>query len=212
MGLVAGRIGAVRGDVVGIEILERGAGRAIDELVIELPDPDHLDQLVAEMSEVDGVDVEEIRLLAGDPNEPELDALAAAARIVETGASDRLGVLVAEGARLFDAQWALAVRAGQSTAEVSHGEPPAVAWLTAFLEGSRHLPGDADGGPDDVAWATMANHDLLVAVGRAHPVIRWRERRTLALLVRLADGLVDQDGALGASHAIDRSTARRHPA
>ena len=202
----------MRGDVVGIEILERGAGRAIDELIIELPDPDYLPQLIAEMGEVDGVDVEEIRPLAGEPHEPELDALATAARIVESDEHDRLGVLVAEAARLFDAQWALAVRTGQSTAAVSHGEPPAIAWLTAFLEGSRHLPGDTDGGPDDVAWATMAKQGVLIAVGRAHPVIRWRERRTLALLVRLADGLVAQDGALGASQAIDRSTARRHPA
>src|SRR5439155_291311 len=38
LGAVASRIGAVRGDLVGIDILERGAGRAIDELVIELPD------------------------------------------------------------------------------------------------------------------------------------------------------------------------------
>src|SRR5687767_13200202 len=38
LGQVASRIGAVRGDVVGIEILERGAGRAIDELVVRLPD------------------------------------------------------------------------------------------------------------------------------------------------------------------------------
>ena len=37
-GQVASRIGAVRGDVVGIDILERGGGRAIDELVVDLPD------------------------------------------------------------------------------------------------------------------------------------------------------------------------------
>ena len=33
-------IGAVRGDVLGIEILEQGAGRAIDELTVSLPDVD----------------------------------------------------------------------------------------------------------------------------------------------------------------------------
>ena len=35
LGQVASRIGAVRGEIVGIDILERGAGRAIDELVVE---------------------------------------------------------------------------------------------------------------------------------------------------------------------------------
>lgn len=39
LGQVASRIGAVRGDVVGIDILERGGGQAVDELVVELPDP-----------------------------------------------------------------------------------------------------------------------------------------------------------------------------
>ncbi|MTB02371.1 MAG: ACT domain-containing protein, partial [Actinobacteria bacterium] len=38
LGALASRIGAVGGDVTGIDILERGAGRAIDELVVELPD------------------------------------------------------------------------------------------------------------------------------------------------------------------------------
>src|SRR5690606_40701603 len=38
LGQVASRIGAVRGEIVGIDILERGAGRAVDELVVELPD------------------------------------------------------------------------------------------------------------------------------------------------------------------------------
>ena len=44
LGAVASRIGAVGGDVVAIDILERGAGRAIDELVVDfaeenLPQP-----------------------------------------------------------------------------------------------------------------------------------------------------------------------------
>jgi hypothetical protein len=38
LGAVASRIGAVGGDLVGIDILERGGGRVIDELVVELFD------------------------------------------------------------------------------------------------------------------------------------------------------------------------------
>ena len=38
LGAVASRIGAVKGDVVGIEILETGSGQAVDELVVRLPD------------------------------------------------------------------------------------------------------------------------------------------------------------------------------
>ena len=61
LGQVASRIGAVRGEIVGIEILERGGGRAIDELVVDLPEPGLEDLLVQEIQQVDGVDVEEIR-------------------------------------------------------------------------------------------------------------------------------------------------------
>ena len=56
LGALASRIGAVGGDVTGIEILERGAGRAIDELVVELPDESLVDLLVAEVHQVDGVE------------------------------------------------------------------------------------------------------------------------------------------------------------
>ena len=56
LGQVASRIGAVRGDVTGIDILERGAGRAIDELVVELPDDELLPLLIDEIGQVDGVE------------------------------------------------------------------------------------------------------------------------------------------------------------
>ena len=58
LGQVASRIGAVHGDVIGIEILEQGGGRAIDELVVALPDAGLIDLLVARSAQVDGVDVE----------------------------------------------------------------------------------------------------------------------------------------------------------
>ena len=61
LGAIASRIGAVRGDLIGIDILERGAGRAIDELVVELPDESLVPLLTRELSEVEGVDVEDIR-------------------------------------------------------------------------------------------------------------------------------------------------------
>ena len=74
LGQVASRIGAVRGDVIGIEILERGGGRAIDELVVALPDDGLIDLLVAEIAQVDGVDVEEVQPVDGDDHDPQLSA------------------------------------------------------------------------------------------------------------------------------------------
>ena len=38
LGAVAAEIGAADGNVIGLEVLERESGVAIDELVVELPD------------------------------------------------------------------------------------------------------------------------------------------------------------------------------
>ena len=68
LGQVASRIGGVRGDVVGIEILERGAGRAIDELVVRLPEDGLVDLLVRLYDPwegqilLDGVDIRDLSL------------------------------------------------------------------------------------------------------------------------------------------------------
>src|SRR3954454_20791146 len=83
LGQVATRIGAVRGDVVGIDILERGAGRAIDELVVELPDAGLVPLLINEVSQVEGVDVEEVHPMAAGLRDARLDALETAALLVE---------------------------------------------------------------------------------------------------------------------------------
>jgi ACT domain-containing protein len=61
LGLVASRIGAVGGDIVAINILDRDGGQAVDEFVIEIGG-DHLTELLRnEIHEVDGVSVLEIR-------------------------------------------------------------------------------------------------------------------------------------------------------
>ena len=89
LGAVASRIGAVRGDLVGIDILERGGGRAIDELLVDLPDDDLVPLLISEVAEVDGVDVEDVRPAADWLSDPRLDALETAAVLVEQHERDR---------------------------------------------------------------------------------------------------------------------------
>src|SRR3954462_11302377 len=83
LGQGASRIGAVRCDLVGIDILERGAGRAIDELAVELPEDRLVPLLVHEVGQVDGVDGEEVRTVEGPLPDPRLDALETAAALVE---------------------------------------------------------------------------------------------------------------------------------
>lgn len=67
LGQVASRIGAVGGDIVAIDILERAGGRAIDEFVVEM-DGDHLVELLrTEIHEVDGVEVEDVSRADPEP-------------------------------------------------------------------------------------------------------------------------------------------------
>ncbi len=68
LGLVASRIGAVGGDIVAINILERDGGNAVDEFVIEIGGHHLIELLQSEIHEVDGVTVLEIR--AADSTTP----------------------------------------------------------------------------------------------------------------------------------------------
>ena len=83
LGQVASRIGAVKGDVLDIEILETGRGRAVDELVVALPDAGLVDLMVSEVHAIDGVSVEHVRVTDGDHNDGGLLALALAAELAE---------------------------------------------------------------------------------------------------------------------------------
>jgi hypothetical protein len=188
LGQVASRIGAVRGDVVGIDILERGAGRAIDELTIELADESLLPLLVSEIGEVDGVDVEDVRP-AGELPDARLDALDAAAELVEARTSSALmSELVAWAHRSFEADWAAAVQVDDAVLLAVHGAPPTTAWVAAFVAGTRSSSALAKGdcGPDDCAWAILGGTPVAVVLGRKGRPFRSRERRQLGALARIA--------------------------
>jgi hypothetical protein len=191
LGAVASRIGAVRGDLVGVDILERGGGRAIDELVVELPDPSLLDLMISEVNEVDGVDVEDVRQVPGSPVDPRLDALETAAYLVErSDPSDLLNALVAHAARDFEADWAAVIDPAAPRPLNSVGAMPPDAWVFAFVKGARASIGGAAAGaasPADVAWADMSVASLVVVLGRDGRPFRTRERRQLSALARIAD-------------------------
>jgi hypothetical protein len=187
LGQVASRIGAVRGDVVGIDILERGAGRAIDELVVTLPDAELLDLLVAEISEVDGVSVEDVRPIADPDRDLRLEALETAARLVEANdAAMLLDALCHDAVRDFDAQWATVVHESSGQQLVTVGDAPSVAWLGAFLNGIKVASYAPDGGPEDVVWAPLGDSGIDVVFGRHGRPMRARERRQLVALARVA--------------------------
>jgi hypothetical protein len=187
LGAVASRIGAVRGDLVGVDILERGAGRAIDELVVELPTENLLDLMVAEVNEVDGVDVEDVRQVPGAAADPRLDALETAAYLVERhDPDDLMRALVSHAAKDFEADWAAVVDPSAPRPLASVGPMPPEAWVYAFVQGARSSVGGASS-PSDVAWADMAVASWVVVLGRDGRPFRTRERRQLSALARIAD-------------------------
>ena len=195
LGAVASRIGAVRGDVVGIDILERGAGRAIDELVVQLPDAGLVALLVAEIDQVDGVDVEDVRAAPERMFDARLDALETAALLVSaTTPSGLLGVLVSHAGADFGSEWVAAVDLDDRVLLASQGAPPPPPWLAAFVAGSRSSAPVAAGecGPDDVAWAALADASIALVLGRRGRPFRARERRQLGALVRIVDARLSE--------------------
>ncbi len=190
LGQVASRIGAVRGEIVGIDILERGAGRAIDELVVELPDGALTELLVHEVQQVDGVDVEEVRPVADALHDPRLDALETAAILV--GASDRgelVEAVVTHAKRVIGAEWAAVVSLDGGEVLADEGTLPAIAWLLAFLAGSQESAriAGSDTGPDDIVWSPLPSTGLALVLGRDGTAYRARERRQVAALARIVD-------------------------
>jgi hypothetical protein len=192
LGLVASRIGAVGGDVVGIDILERGGGRVIDELVVVVRDDGVVDLLVAGIVQVDGVAVEDVRRVPEDRPDPGLAALDVAAALVEADPAHRLACLCAGVAALLEADWVMAVDLARREAVEAVGAGPDVAWLAAFVEGSRHLADGAPLGsaPGDLAWGAIDSIELVVALGRSSRPLHMRERRQLERLCRVASGLI----------------------
>jgi len=190
LGAVASRIDAVRGDLVGIDILERGSGRAIDELVVDLPSESLVDLLVSEVSQVDGVDVEDVRRVADALADPRLDALETAANLVaQSGIESLLKSLARSSVRDFQSDWASIVEPDLPDHVVAVGSAPPGPWLQAFLAGSRSSVAPRPGGtaPDDVAWADMDAAGLVLILGRQGRPFRVRERRQLTALARIVD-------------------------
>ncbi len=186
LGLVASRIGAMRGDIVGIDVLETGDGVAVDEFAVNIPDPETIPILIREIEEVDGVSVEEVRRVGVFPD-PRVDALNSAATICEATSIPDLWLRLATHTKQeFLADWSAVVDDQELLA--SCGEPPAHAVLDAYVAGIRssQLVTTGAAGPSDLAIAVLPNSSVVLLLGRDGHTFRQRERLQLLALARIA--------------------------
>jgi hypothetical protein len=188
LGLVASRIGAVDGDIVGIDVLERGEDIAVDEFAVQLRNPAALDIMVREIEEVDGVNVEEVRVVDHFPD-PRLDALESATRLCAACSLDDLHrTLVGQIRDEFLGDWTALV-VDSSILAASGDVSLEGATLEALAAGTAASPMVADGstGPDDLAVAVLPTHGATLFVGREGHPFRRRERAQLVALAGIAD-------------------------
>jgi hypothetical protein len=193
LGAVAAEIGAVQGNVVGLEVLEREAGVAIDELVVELPDePGAVDAACRGVRNVPGAGVEEVTELLTEAKDREDTVLAAAAGILQAATSTAaMNALTAHLMVLFDLTWlALADDELTGFAEV-HGDVPAVQWIAAFAEGSRSGADPANDTTGSGVFVEAVPETGLTLCGGRPAAIRRRERHEIALLVMVASRFMD---------------------
>jgi hypothetical protein len=192
LGRVAAAIGRANGDVIGIEILERGAGMAIDELTVVLPDEVNHETLIAEVATVEGVAIEDVHAVApGRPDQSVL-ALEVAARIMESAPVDRARTACEAVRGMLESDWCVMVVDGHDEPLASSGEVPDLAWLAAFIEGAAHLSDDAahEHTPSDMAWARLRDAGATIVCGRVKGAFRLRERRHLTLIARIVAAAV----------------------
>jgi hypothetical protein len=203
LGQVASRIGSVRGDIIGVDVLERSGGVAIDEFAVNLASEDLIPILVREIEEVDGASIEEVRVVGHFPD-PRLDALQSAIRLCQAGSVAELQQSLADQVcQEFLAEWVAlidwaadpdgnetAAEAGEATVLASTGySAPGAELLVALAAGLAASPLVASGaaGPEDLAAATLTGHGATLLASRQGYPFRRRERGQLIALARIAD-------------------------
>jgi hypothetical protein len=193
LGAVAAEIGAVKGNVIGLEVLEREAGVAIDEFVVELPDlPGAVDAVCKGIRNIPGAGVEEVRELATAAQDREDTVLNAAAAILQAATpTAAINALSGQLMTLFDLTW-LAVADLEMEAFVdAHGDVPTIAWVTAFAQGSQSGSDPSnDTTSSGVFVEAIPETALTVCGGRPSP-IRRRERHGISMLVVVTARFVD---------------------
>lgn len=124
LGSLAVALGSVGADILSLDVVERGPGYAIDDLVVELPTKAMPDALITAAEGLSGVRVDSLRphtgLLEAHRELELIDHVAAAG-----GTAAKLKVLVAEAPRVLRVGWCSVLHSSDERIERVAGSPGA---------------------------------------------------------------------------------------
>ena len=202
LGSLAVALGSVGADILSLDVVERGPGYAIDDLVVELPNGAMPDMLISAAEALRGVRVDSIRPHTGlleAHRELELIDHVATAR----GRAAKLQTLVGEAPRVLRVGWCTVVRRTGDDSQRIAGSPgapetqaAAIPWLP--LTAAVALDGSADWVPPlwrdmhtMLAAAPLGDPNTAVVLGRpGGPEFRPSEVARLGYLAGIVAGLL----------------------
>ena len=201
LGAVATALGEAGGDIVSLDVVERGPDGAVDDLVVAMPPGGLADRLITAAQRVPGVVVESLRPYYGAEDlhrDLELvDVLAASP-------ADGLALLVANAPGVFRAGWAVLLGAGPTVLGASPGAPDLdgldLPWLP--LASARRLDPREEWVPErwqalgtELAAAPVGSPDRAVLLGRpGGPRFRASEVLRLTHLAGIAATVASPTG------------------
>jgi hypothetical protein len=173
LGALAVALGSVGGDILSLDVVERSAGYAIDDIIIELPLGAMPDTLISAAESLPGVRVDSVRphtgLLEAHRELELLDHVAAAG-----DKTSRLQVLADEAPRVLRVSWCTVLRSSRGGLIRLAGSPGApetradsAPWLP--IEHAAPLDGNAEWVPQ--AWRDMDITMVAAPLGDPHTAI-----------------------------------------
>jgi hypothetical protein len=197
LGAVASRIGAVGGDVVSIDILQRGGGEVVDEFGVVLLDDGLTDLLKAEILEVDGVSLEALRVVDGALPDRHAEILEMATTLFrQTSPTEVLEYLTSQVRRSLEATFAATLNPEAPWPVAVDGDAPADIDL---VELGRRVatPDQMD---DHVVITGLIRAGVVLVVSRTDLVFRPGERLRISTMAELADHRWGELSARSISH------------
>jgi hypothetical protein len=190
LGAVATALGETGADILSVDVVERAAGVAVDDLIVELAPGKLADSLITAAVSVPGVSVESIQRYypRADEAHRELELLEALA-----AAPDRAAELLVSGVpRIFRAGWAVVVRYDEHGPRLEAASPAApdlgdvelpflpLSRAQVLDPTARWVPPDWGALGTELAAAPLGHPDRAVLVGRPGGPA-WRPAELLRL-------------------------------